>query len=166
MYRNASQKFQQHLSKLPRAMLPRKIENTNKWQKPEFSLRKLAELRKKAIELNVPWPAKAHDKARKPEKFPLMRPLKGHKRLRDDQVKMRAMKLKRAEERQEEVMREHKLRKQKRAKGVDFILDEIFLTKKEKTIKMRTIADSQVMKTNTTTESSSSSSNVGKKKKE
>ena len=79
---------------------------------------------------------------------------------------MREMKLKRAEERQEEVMREHKLRKQKRAKGVDFILDEIFLTKKEKTIKMRTIADSQVMKTNTTTESSSSSSNVGKKKKE
>jgi hypothetical protein len=38
------------------------------------------------------------------------------------------------------------------------------LTKKEKTIKMRTIADSQVMKTNTTTESSSS--NVSKKKKE
>ena len=79
-------------------------------------------------------------------------------------MKMREMKLKRAEERQEEVMREHKNRKQKRAKGVDFILDEIFLTKKEKTIKMRTIADSQVMKTNTTTESSSS--NVGKKKKE
>ena len=79
-------------------------------------------------------------------------------------MKMREMKLKRAEEQQEEVMREHKLRKQKRAKGVDFILDEIFLTKKEKTIKMRTIADSQVMKTNATTESSSS--NVGKKKKE
>lgn len=164
MYRNASQKFQQHLSKLPHAMLPRKLENTNKWQKPEFSLRKLAELRKKAIELNVPWPAKAHDKARKPEKFPALRPLKGHKRLREEHVKMREMKLKRAEERQEEVMREHKLRKQKRAKGVDFILDEIFLTKKEKTIKMRTIADSQVMKTNATTESSSS--NASKKKKE
>ena len=163
MYRNASQKFQAHLAKLPLAMLPRKLENTNKWQKPEFSLRKLAELRKKAIDLNVPWPAKAHDKARKPEKFPLMKPLKGHKRLREDQMKMRAMKLKRAEERQEEVVREHELRKQKRAKGVDFILDEIFLTKKEKTLKMRTIADTQAMKTNTT---ESSNSSVGKKKKE
>ena len=163
MYRNASQKFQAHLAKLPLAMLPRKLENTNKWQKPEFSLRKLAEVRKKAIDLNVPWPAKAHDKARKPEKFPLMKPLKGHKRLREDQMKMRAMKLKRAEERQEEVVREHTLRKQKRAKGVDFILDEIFLTKKEKTLKMRTIADSQVMKTNMT---ESSNSSVGKKKKE
>jgi len=60
-------------------------------------------------------------------------------------------------------VREHKLRKRKRAKGVDFILDEIFLTKKEKTLKMRTIADSQVMKTNTT---ESSNSSVGKKKKE
>jgi len=138
MYRNAT-KFREHLAKLPEAMMPTLLGN-KKWRKPEFSSRRVAELRKKAMEENVEW---TFDKPRKVEKFPNLKPMKGHKRLREEQVKMREMKLKAAEKRQEEVMEQYRARKQRRAKGNDAILDEIFLTRKEKTLKMRTLPDSQ-----------------------
>jgi len=120
-------------------MMPTLLGN-KKWRKPEFSSRRVAELRKKAMEENVEW---TFDKPRKVEKFPNLKPMKGHKRLREEQVKMREMKLKAAEKRQEEVMEQYRARKQRRAKGNDAILDEIFLTRKEKTLKMRTLPDSQ-----------------------
>ena len=138
MYRNAT-KFREHLAKLPEAMIPTLLGN-KKWRKPEFSSRRVAELRKKAMEENVEW---TFDKPLKVEKFPNLKPMKGHKRLREEQVKMREMKLKAAEKRQEEVMEQYRMRKQRRAKGNDAILDEIFLTRKEKTLKMRTLPDSQ-----------------------
>ena len=132
MYRNA-QKFQEHLAKLPQAMFPRFVDN--KWRKPEFSARRVAELRKKALQENVEW---TFDAARKPEKFPRLKPPKGHKRLRDREVKLRDAKREAAEKRQPEIARLYEEKRRRRAKGNDAVLDQVLLSRREKTMKMRT----------------------------
>ena len=134
MYRNAL-KFQEHLAKLPQAMLPQFV--NNKWRKPEFSARRVAELRKKALQENVEW---TFDKGRKPEKFPRLKPPKGHKRLREDEVKLRDTKRKAAEKRQPEIVQQYEAKRRRRAKGNDAVLDEVLLSRREKTMKMRTTA--------------------------
>ena len=133
MYRNAL-KFQEHLAKLPQAMFPRFVDN--KWRKPEFSARRVAELRKKALQENVEW---TFDAARKPEKFPRLKPPKGHKRLRDREVKLRDAKREAAEKRQPEIARLYEEKRRRRAKGDDAVLDQVLLSRREKTMKMRTI---------------------------
>jgi len=133
MYRNAALKFQEHFAKLPRAMLPQFV--NNKWRKPEFSARRVAELRKKALQENVEW---TFDTARKPEKFPRLKPPKGHKRLREDEVKLRDAKRKAAEKRQPEIVRQYEEKRRRRAKGNDAVLDQVLLSRREKTMKMRT----------------------------
>ena len=132
MYRNAL-KFQEHLAKLPQAMFPRFVDN--KWRKPEFSARRVAELRKKALQENVEW---TFDAARKPEKFPRLKPPKGHKRLRDREVKLRDAKREAAEKRQPEIARLYEEKRRRRAKGDDAVLDQVLLSRREKTMKMRT----------------------------
>ena len=132
MYRNAL-KFQEHLAKLPQAMFPRFVDN--KWRKPEFSARRVAELRKKALQENVEW---TFDAARKPEKFPRLKPPKGHKRLRDREVKLRDAKREAAEKRQPEIARLYEEKRRRRAKGNDAVLDQVLLSRREKTMKMRT----------------------------
>ena len=129
MYRNAL-KFQEHLAKLPQAMFPRFVDN--KWRKPEFSARRVAELRKKALQENVEW---TFDAARKPEKFPRLKPPKGHKRLRDREVKLRDAKREAAEKRQPEIARLYEEKRRRRAKGGrdDAVLDQVLLSKREKT---------------------------------
>ena len=133
MYRNAALKFQEHFAKLPQAMLPRFV--NNKWRKPEFSARRVAELRKKALQENVEW---TFDAARKPEKFPRLKPPKGHKRLRDREVKLRDAKREAAEKRQPEIARLYEEKRRRRAKGNDAVLDQVLLSRREKTMKMRT----------------------------
>ena len=133
MYRNAALKFQEHFAKLPRAMLPQFV--NNKWRKPEFSARRVAELRKKALQENVEW---TFDAVRKPEKFPKLKPPKGHKRLREDEVKLRDAKRKAAEKRQPEIVRQYEEKRRRRAKGNDAVLDQVLLSRREKTMKMRT----------------------------
>ena len=132
MYRNAL-KFQEHFAKLPQAMLPQFV--NNKWRKPEFSARRVAELRKKALQENVEW---TFDAARKPEKFPRLKPPKGHKRLRDREVKLRDAKREAAEKRQPEIARLYEEKRRRRAKGDDAVLDQVLLSRREKTMKMRT----------------------------
>ena len=134
MYRNAALKFQEHFAKLPRAMLPQFV--NNKWRKPEFSARRVAELRKKALQENVEWTF--DDAVRKPEKFPKLKPPKGHKRLREDEVKLRDAKRKAAEKRQPEIVRQYEEKRRRRAKGNDAVLDQVLLSRREKTMKMRT----------------------------
>ena len=135
MYRKNALKFQEHLAKLPQAMFPRFVDN--KWRKPEFSARRVAELRKKALqENNVEWQFDA--KVRKPEKFPKLKPPKGHKRLREDEVKLRDAKRKAAEKRQPEIARLYEEKRRRRAKGDDAVLDQVLLSRREKTMKMRT----------------------------
>ena len=133
MYRNAALKFQEHFAKLPRAMLPQFV--NNKWRKPEFSARRVAELRKKALQENVEW---TFDAVRKPEKFPKLKPPKGHKRLREEEVKLRDAKRKAAEKRQPEIVRQYEEKRRRRAKGNDAVLDQVLLSRREKTMKMRT----------------------------
>ena len=135
MYRNAL-KFQEHLAKLPQAMFPRFVDN--KWRKPEFSARRVAELRKKALQENVEWTFDDDAKARKPEKFPRLKPPKGHKRLRDREVKLRDAKREAAEKRQPEIARLYEEKRRRRAKGNDAVLDQVLLSRREKTMKMRT----------------------------
>ena len=135
MYRNAL-KFQEHLAKLPQAMFPRFVDN--KWRKPEFSARRVAELRKKALQENVEWTFDDDAKARKPEKFPRLKPPKGHKRLRDREVKLRDAKREAAEKRQPEIARLYEEKRRRRAKGDDAVLDQVLLSRREKTMKMRT----------------------------
>ena len=132
MYRNAL-KVQEHLAKLPQARFPRFVDN--KWRKPEFSARRVAELRKKALQENVEW---TFDAARKPEKFPRLKPPKGHKRLRDHEVKLRDAKREAAEKRQPEIARLYEEKRRRRAKGDDAVLDQVLLSRREKTMKMRT----------------------------
>jgi hypothetical protein len=133
MYRNAALKFQEHFAMLPRAMLPQFV--NNKWRKPEFSARRVAELRKKALQENVEW---TFDAVRKPEKFPKLKPPKGHKRLREEEVKLRDAKRKAAEKRQPEIVRQYEEKRRRRAKGNDAVLDQVLLSRREKTMKMRT----------------------------
>ena len=133
MYRNAALKFQEHFAKLPQAMLPQFV--NNKWRKPEFSARRVAELRKKALQENVEW---TFDAVRKPEKFPKLKPPKGHKRLREEEVKLRDAKRKAAEKRQPEIVRQYEEKRRRRAKGNDAVLDQVLLSRREKTMKMRT----------------------------
>ena len=136
MYRNAALKFQEHFAKLPQAMFPRFVDN--KWRKPEFSARRVAELRKKALQENIEWTL-TFDAARKPEKFPRLKPPKGHKRLRDREVKLRDAKREAAEKRQPEIARLYEEKRRRRAKGDDAVLDQVLLSRREKTMKMRTI---------------------------
>ena len=137
MYRKNALKFQEHLAKLPQAMFPRFVDN--KWRKPEFSARRVAELRKKALQENVEWTFDDDAKARrKPEKFPRLKPPKGHKRLRDREVKLRDAKREAAEKRQPEIARLYEEKRRRRAKGDDAVLDQVLLSRREKTMKMRT----------------------------
>jgi hypothetical protein len=168
MYETAknAKKFTKHLLKLPDAAMPRFVEN--KWLKPEFSLRKIAELRKRAIDQGLNW---SLDRPRKPEKFPFLKPLKGHKRMREQHVLFREAKLKIAAERQPEVVREYRERTKMRARNVqDFVLDEIFLDSRERKIKLRTLPDAQKItvkeqKKIMSSSSTSNSSNSSKREK-
>jgi hypothetical protein len=69
---------QKALGALPVAMTPSRV--NGKWHAPEFSRRKVAELRKAALSFDLDW---VHDTARKP----VRERMKGHKHDRDRPIR-------------------------------------------------------------------------------